>query len=140
MTHQFHLLNDLLVAYHASGLIIYIFHRVGQSAIVGFLVTGVLVGPHGLGLVSDAESVHVLAEIGVMLLLFSIGLEFSPPETGRSSKNRPGHRSAPDSCDCFRRFARDQLGWDFPGSRYCDRLLRRDEQHGHGRQDPPRPG
>lgn len=78
MTHQFHLLNDLLVAYLASGLIIYLFHRVGQSAIVGFLVTGVLVGPHGLGLVSDAESVHVLAEIGVMLLLFSIGLEFSP--------------------------------------------------------------
>ncbi len=78
MTDQFHLLNDLLVAYLASGLIIYIFHRVGQSAIIGFLVTGVLAGPNGFGLVSDPKAVHVLAEIGVMLLLFSIGLEFSP--------------------------------------------------------------
>lgn len=75
---QFHFLKDLLVAYLASGLVIYLFHRIGQSAIVGFLVTGVLAGPYGLGLVSDTEAVHVLAEIGVMLLLFSIGLEFSP--------------------------------------------------------------
>jgi CPA2 family monovalent cation:H+ antiporter-2 len=75
---QFHIIRDLLIAYLASGLVIYLFQKVGQSAIVGFLVTGVLAGPEGLGLIADAETVHVLAEIGVMLLLFSIGLEFSP--------------------------------------------------------------
>jgi CPA2 family monovalent cation:H+ antiporter-2 len=46
-------------------------------SIIGFLITGVLAGPHGLRLVRALEEVEILAEIGVMLLLFTIGLEFS---------------------------------------------------------------
>ncbi|MEJ2111846.1 MAG: cation:proton antiporter, partial [Acidobacteriota bacterium] len=53
------------------------FHKLRQSNIVGFLVTGILVGPFGFSLINDTASVHVLAEIGVMLLLFSLGIEFS---------------------------------------------------------------
>ncbi|MDY6904638.1 MAG: cation:proton antiporter [Thermodesulfobacteriota bacterium] len=55
------------------------FHRFNVPAIVGFLITGVLAGPHGLGLIG-AEYVHdieILAELGVVLLLFTIGIEFS---------------------------------------------------------------
>jgi CPA2 family monovalent cation:H+ antiporter-2 len=48
-----------------------------MPAIVGFLVTGILVGPHGLGLISDPAQVESLSELGVVLLLFTIGLEFS---------------------------------------------------------------
>jgi len=45
--------------------------------IIGFLITGVLIGPHGLGLVTETNEVKTLAEIGIVLLLFTIGLEFS---------------------------------------------------------------
>ena len=74
---QTHFLKDLVVIYGVAALVVFVFQKLRQSNIVGFLMTGVLVGPFGLSLVSDTESVHLLAEIGVMLLLFSLGLEFS---------------------------------------------------------------
>lgn len=52
-------------------------HRLGMPATIGFLVTGAVAGPHGLHLVSDADSISEIAEVGVILLLFAIGLEFS---------------------------------------------------------------
>ena len=48
-----------------------------MPTLVGFLVTGILAGPHGLGMVEGVHEVEVLAEIGVILLLFAIGIEFS---------------------------------------------------------------
>jgi CPA2 family monovalent cation:H+ antiporter-2 len=51
--------------------------RFGAPAIVGFLLAGVLIGPAGFGLVPDRERVAVFAEMGVVFLLFGIGLEFS---------------------------------------------------------------
>ena len=74
---QAHFLKDLVVIYGVAALVVFVFQKLRQSNIVGFLMTGVLVGPFGLSLISDTESVHLLAEIGVMLLLFSLGLEFS---------------------------------------------------------------
>ncbi len=74
---QAHFLKDLVVIYGVAALVVFVFQKLRQSNIVGFLMTGVLVGPFGLSLVSDTESVHLLAEIGVILLLFSLGLEFS---------------------------------------------------------------
>lgn len=52
--------------------------RLGQSVIVGYLIAGTLVGPHVLGWVSIQGELFNIAELGVALLLFSIGLEFSP--------------------------------------------------------------
>jgi len=51
------------------------FHRFRLPPIVGFLVAGVLVGPHGIGLVQHEEMVRELAEVGVVVLLFAVGLE-----------------------------------------------------------------
>jgi len=51
--------------------------RVGLPPTIGFLMTGALAGPHGVGLVGDTEHIEQIAEIGVILLLFAIGLEFS---------------------------------------------------------------
>jgi CPA2 family monovalent cation:H+ antiporter-2 len=48
-------------------------------ALVGYLVVGVLIGPHALGWVADSEETHYLGEFGVVFLMFSIGLEFSLP-------------------------------------------------------------
>ncbi|MGH9461446.1 MAG: cation:proton antiporter [Vicinamibacteria bacterium] len=58
-------------------LIAYVCQRVGLVPIVGFLVAGVVIGPHGLMIVTDQELVDNAAEIGVILLLFTIGIEFS---------------------------------------------------------------
>jgi len=54
-----------------------VFQRLKIPAVVGFLITGILLGPGGLGLVRDLGVINAVAEIGVMMLLFIIGLEFS---------------------------------------------------------------
>jgi CPA2 family monovalent cation:H+ antiporter-2 len=64
----------LLGAAAAAGLLM---RRLRQSVIVGYLLAGVLLGPTGLGLVRGGDDVAILSELGVALLLFSIGLEFS---------------------------------------------------------------
>lgn len=74
---QSHFLKDLVIVYGLGAVVVFFFRKLRQSNIVGFLVTGILVGPFGFSLISDSESVHILAEIGVMLLLFSLGIEFS---------------------------------------------------------------
>lgn len=77
MPNSLPLLQDLLLLLLASVPIAFIFHRLRLPTIVGFMITGVLIGPHGLGLIRDVHAIEVLAEIGVALLLFTIGLEFS---------------------------------------------------------------
>jgi CPA2 family monovalent cation:H+ antiporter-2 len=57
--------------------VVYLSHRLKLPVIVGLLVTGVLAGPHALGLISAIDEVEQLAKIGVILLLFTIGIEFS---------------------------------------------------------------
>ncbi|HEY2934109.1 MAG TPA: cation:proton antiporter [Acidobacteriota bacterium] len=68
---------DLVILFGACAVCIYFFSRFGLPTIPGFLVAGVLVGPGGLRLVRDIPTVNTLAEIGVMVLLFSLGLELS---------------------------------------------------------------
>jgi len=72
-----HVLSDLLVIFSVSIAVVLIFQRLRLPSIAGFLAAGALLGPHGLNLVSDVDQVHVMAEIGVVLLLFTIGIEFS---------------------------------------------------------------
>lgn len=71
------LLNDVLIIFGLSVAVLYICHRVRVPTVVGFLLTGLLAGPHGLGLVKAVDAIEILAEVGVVLLLFIIGLEFS---------------------------------------------------------------
>ncbi len=70
-------LGDVLVIFTVSITVVFLFHKLRLPAIAGFLAAGALIGPHGLNLVSDLEQVRVMAEIGVVLLLFTIGIEFS---------------------------------------------------------------
>ena len=71
------ILTDLLVIFGISIGVVFLFHKFRLPPIAGFLAAGALIGPHGLNLVSDIEQVKVMAEIGVVLLLFAIGVEFS---------------------------------------------------------------
>lgn len=71
------LLSDLLVLFALSVIAALAFHRLRLPPIVGFLATGVISGPYGFGLIRNVGDVESLAEIGVILLLFTVGLEFS---------------------------------------------------------------
>ncbi|MDH4129003.1 MAG: cation:proton antiporter, partial [Spirochaetota bacterium] len=71
------LLKDIIIIFGLSVLILFVFHRIRLPAIVGFLFTGILVGPYGLGLIQAIKDVESLAEVGVVLLLFIVGIEFS---------------------------------------------------------------
>jgi CPA2 family monovalent cation:H+ antiporter-2 len=77
MPESFPLLQDLLTLLLASVPIAFLFHRLRLPTIVGFMITGVIIGPYAFGLISDVHAIELLAEIGVALLLFTIGLEFS---------------------------------------------------------------
>ncbi|HWH13510.1 MAG TPA: cation:proton antiporter, partial [Miltoncostaeaceae bacterium] len=70
-------LPSLVAAVIAGAAIAYVCQRIGLVPIVGFLVAGVVIGPNALGVVTDQGTVSAAAEIGVILLLFSIGIEFS---------------------------------------------------------------
>ena len=79
-----HLIEDLAILLLVSLPINLFFHKIKLPSVMGYLIAGVLIGPYGLKLISDVTSVKDLAEIGVILLLFVIGLEFS---LGRLLKN-----------------------------------------------------
>src|SRR2546421_199053 len=70
-------LRDLVVLFGASIAVVYGFNRLRLPAVVGFLVAGALLGPYGLDVVDNVARVEVFAEVGVVLLLFTIGVEFS---------------------------------------------------------------
>jgi CPA2 family monovalent cation:H+ antiporter-2 len=70
-------LRDLVILLLLSLAVVLVFQRLRQPPIVGFLAAGVLLGPHGLSLVVDVHQVELLAEVGVILLLFTLGIEFS---------------------------------------------------------------
>lgn len=70
-------LKELAVIFGLSMAVLYLCARLGIPSIVGFLLTGVIVGPYGLGWIGQVHEVELLAEIGVILLLFTIGIEFS---------------------------------------------------------------
>ncbi len=70
-------LRDLVVVLTAAVVVVAVLRRMGVPSIAGFILTGVLAGPSAFGLVHDVHKVELLAEVGVVLLLYSIGLELS---------------------------------------------------------------
>lgn len=71
------LLRDVVIIFGLSSAVLFLFHRIRMPAILGYLITGVIAGPQCLGLIRSLDQVAVLAEIGVILLLFTVGIEIS---------------------------------------------------------------
>lgn len=69
-------LEYLLIILSISAVVVFALHRIKIPSIIGFLLAGMLIGPHGFHLIQDSSTINTLAEIGVVLLLFTIGLEF----------------------------------------------------------------
>ncbi len=74
---EHHLLNDIFFIIITSIVVVFIFNKLRLPSIVGFLLTGMIIGPYGLKLIASSSQVSLIAEIGVILILFSVGIEFS---------------------------------------------------------------
>ncbi len=74
---HFPLLQDIVILLGFSVVVVFILQRFKLPSILGFLITGVIIGPYGLSLIENQEQVEVLSEIGVILLLFVIGMELT---------------------------------------------------------------
>jgi len=71
------LFQDILILLGFSVVIVFVLQRLKLPSIIGFLLTGVIIGPYGLSLIKAVEQVETLSEVGVILLLFVIGMELS---------------------------------------------------------------
>ncbi len=74
------LFTTLLILLTTAVIVVWVFRRLHLPPILGYLVVGILVGPHGLGWLPDNEHTRFLAELGVVFLMFTVGLEFTLPE------------------------------------------------------------
>lgn len=70
-------MHEAVIMLLATTAAVVVFTRLGLPAVLAYLVVGVLTGPHALNLLHSSEIIHLLGEIGIAFLLFSIGLEFS---------------------------------------------------------------
>ena len=73
----FTLFTDILIVFAIALIVGLLFNRLKVPPLVAFILTGIIVGPYGFSLIQSEEQVTTLAEIGIILLLFTIGLEFS---------------------------------------------------------------
>ncbi len=71
-------INQALLFIGSSLILVPLFQRLGFGSVLGYLIAGILIGPQGIKLISDAESIMHFSELGVSLLLFMIGLEIQP--------------------------------------------------------------
>ena len=76
-------LQDIEILFGLALVTVVLFRRLMFPSIIGFLVTGILAGPHALAFIKDTHQVEQMAEIGVVLLLFTIGIELSLKELMR---------------------------------------------------------
>src|SRR6187431_830908 len=78
-SHGAEFLQDLAVIMLIAGLVTILFHRLKQPVVLGYIIAGVIIGPHTppFVLIRDEQTIRTLSELGVVFLLFSLGLEFS---------------------------------------------------------------
>jgi len=72
-------IQDLAIIMSIAGLVSIIFYRLKQPIVLGYILVGVIVGPHTppFALINDENSIHIFSELGVIFLMFYLGLEFS---------------------------------------------------------------
>lgn len=71
------ILKDVVIIFSLSTFVNFVFTKIKIPTIIGYLITGIVAGPHALTLIQSPKEIELMAEIGIILLLFSIGLEFS---------------------------------------------------------------
>lgn len=71
------ILQDILIILGFSVVIVFVLQRLKLPSILGFIITGIVIGPYALGLIASDDQIETLSEIGIILLLFVIGMELS---------------------------------------------------------------
>ena len=71
-------LQEAAIFLAAAIIAVTVFNKLGFGSVLGYLVAGVIIGPSGLGFITDVVSILHFSELGVVLLLFLIGLEMRP--------------------------------------------------------------
>jgi CPA2 family monovalent cation:H+ antiporter-2 len=71
------ILKDVLIIFFLSTLVNFLFTRIKVPTLVGYLITGILAGPFVMNLIRSPHEIDLMAEIGVIILMFTIGMEFS---------------------------------------------------------------
>ena len=89
------MLATLLALLAASAIAVPLTRRAGLGSVLGYLLAGVAIGPTGFGLVNNPDEIAEVAQLGVIMLLFLIGLELRPG--GYGSCAAPSSGSAPRS-------------------------------------------
>ncbi|MEI7934416.1 MAG: cation:proton antiporter [Chlorobiaceae bacterium] len=84
--HEFDFLGELVLIGALAIAIILIFQQLKIPPVIGLIFTGIILGPSGIGVVYDQKMISTLAELGVVLLLFTIGLEFSVEDLKKLKK------------------------------------------------------
>lgn len=79
LMHGLTFLQDLAVVMIVAGLVTLLFHRFKQPVVLGYILAGFIIGPHTppFPLIQDEESIKILAELGIIFLMFSLGMEFN---------------------------------------------------------------
>ena len=75
-----HVIVSIAALLGVSMLFVAFAHRIHLPAILAYIVVGMILGPYGLGWIENEKHIHLIAEVGIVFLLFSIGLEFSLPQ------------------------------------------------------------
>lgn len=81
-----HILLDIVIILFSAIVIILISSRLRIPSVVGFLLTGMIIGPYSAGFIKDTHDIEIFAEIGIMLMMFIIGIEFSIKKLHRIRK------------------------------------------------------
>ncbi len=74
---EFEVLKDIVIIFALSTVVNFLFTKIRIPTIIGYLLTGIVAGPHLLGIIHAPHEIDLMAEIGVVILLFTIGMEFS---------------------------------------------------------------
>ena len=80
------LLLNIVIIFGISAAIVFFLQKIRIPSVIGFLIAGILIGPHSIALIKDKEAIEVFAEAGDILLLFTIGIEFSLTKLLRMKK------------------------------------------------------
>ena len=75
--HEVSFLQNLAVVMIAAGIVTVLFQRLKQPVVLGYIAAGILIGPHLFALVSEDDTIRDLAKLGMVFLMFSLGLEFN---------------------------------------------------------------
>ncbi len=88
---------NVLILLLSAVLLVAIFRRLGQPVILAYLFVGMLLGPHGAAIVTGQAMMQTIGELGIVFLMFSLGLEFFAAAPARHAQAGAGGSAA---CRC----------------------------------------